>query len=63
MHLRMLIIQCKLLYCPEELMVRAGSHSVLQSFRFCHLLAASLTKFSAVDCGPEVPLQLHGVRT
>ena len=43
-------------------MVRAGSHSVLQSFRFCHLLAASLTKFSAVDCGPEVPLQLHGVR-
>ena len=62
MHLRMLIIQCKLLYCPEELMVRAGSHSVLQSFRFCHLLAASLTKFSAVDCGPEVPLQLHGVR-
>ena len=62
MRLRMLITQCKLFYCPEELMVRAGSHSVLQSFRFCHLLAASLTKFSAVDCGPEVPLQLHGVR-
>ncbi len=41
-------------------MMRAGSHSLLESFRFCQLLAASLIKFSAVDYGE--PLHLHGVR-
>ena len=62
MRLRMLMTQCRVCFCFQDLMVCAGSHSVLQSFRFCHLLAASLTKFRAVDCGLEVPLQLHGVR-
>ncbi len=43
-------------------MMRAGSHSLLESFRFCQLLAASLIKFSAVDYAPEEPLHPHGVR-
>jgi len=46
--------------------VHAGSHKMLQSFRFCQLLAASLTEWCAIidpeDYDPEEPLQLHGVR-
>ncbi len=46
--------------------MRAGSHNMLQSFRFCQLLAASLARWCAVidpeDYDPEEPLQLHGVR-
>ncbi len=61
MRLRMFINNWELVYCPEELMVRAGSHSVLQSFKFCHLLAASLTKFRAMNCGPDVSSQPHVV--
>ena len=47
--------------CPEEL-VLAWSQSLLESFRFCQLLAAPLVKFKAVDCAPGEPLYLHGVR-
>ena len=38
----------------------AGSHNMLQSFRFCQLLAAFLTEWCAVSY--EGPLQLHGVQ-
>ena len=41
--------------CP----VCAGSHSVLQSFRFCQLLSSSLTKFSSIEY--NAPLELGGV--
>ncbi|DBA93355.1 TPA: hypothetical protein ACH3X2_003632 [Trebouxia sp. C0005] len=37
----------------------AGSHSVLQSFRFCQLLSSSLTKFSSIEY--NAPLELGGV--
>ena len=43
--------------------MHAGSHNMLQSFRFCQLLAASLTQWCAIidpeDYDPEEPL--HGV--
>ena len=46
--------------------MRSGSHSMLQSFRFCQLLAASLTEWCAnidpEDYDPEEHLQLHGIR-
>ncbi len=35
---------------------------MLQSFRFCQLLAASLTEWRAVIYSSEGPLQLHGVQ-
>ncbi len=45
---------------PRVCMMRAGTHNMLQSFRFCQLLAASLTEWHATF--PEEPLQLHGVQ-
>ncbi|DBB04851.1 TPA: hypothetical protein ACH3X3_010139 [Trebouxia sp. C0006] len=42
--------------------LRTGSHNMLQSFRFCQLLAASLTEWCASDYAPAESLQLHGVR-
>ena len=47
--------------------MRAGSHNMLQSFRFCQLLATSLTRWCAV-IDPEdyereeQPLQPHGAQ-
>ncbi len=42
--------------------MRAGSHNMLQSFRFCQLLAASLTEWCAIidpeDYDPEEPLHV-----
>ena len=47
---------------PKTCQMLAGSHSMLQSFRLCQLLAAFLTQWRAMIYSTEGPLQLHGVQ-